>query len=61
MDCSAIPKDYDQGGKTLRTSGQWAQRADSILVQPSESEFDNGIRKLWRHCRIAPSSGVRGG
>jgi hypothetical protein len=61
MDCSAIPKDYDAGEATLRTSERWAQRAHSILVQPSESEFDNGMRKLWRHCRIAQSSGVRGG
>jgi hypothetical protein len=63
MDCSDIPKGYGRGrgySPDVRAMGA-TSGLDSILLQPSESEFDNGMRKLWRHCRITPSSGVRGG
>ena len=35
-----------------------AQRADSILAQLSEPEFDAGMSKLRRHCQTAPSGAV---
>ena len=35
-----------------------ALRADSILAQLSESEFDQGMHRLRQHCETAPSEAV---
>jgi ubiquinone/menaquinone biosynthesis C-methylase UbiE len=35
-----------------------AQRADSILAQLSESEFEDGMHKLRQYCRTAPREPV---